>query len=188
MAAALFSVTNRASQWWKPSPWQNHFRKSIFNNWKLAIFAACAEIAGSLSSAWGTGAPCSCLTGSFGTNGGWEARMICSFPCRFRIEASKSSISAVADKPNCDDMRLVRLLILFSTVIFFLLEEGAYTFNGNDSQRFETHFEIYIRVQRCLRECALVTEAVKLLNTGEGTIRRTFTLSKHFDDLIFFTQ
>ena len=63
MAAALFSVTSRTSQWWKPSPWQNHSRKSIFNNWKLAIIAACTEISGSLSSAWGTGTPFSCLTG-----------------------------------------------------------------------------------------------------------------------------
>ena len=66
--------------------------------------------------------------------------------------------------------------------------EGVYIFKGNDSQRSETDFEIHIRVQRCLSECALVTEAVKLLDTGEGTIRRTLTSSKHFDDLIFFTQ
>ena len=51
--------------------------------------------------------------------------MICSFPCRFTIEASKSSISAVAENPNYDDMRHIRLLTLFPTVIFFLLEEGA---------------------------------------------------------------
>ena len=40
-------------------------------------------------------------------------------------------------------------------------------------------------VQRCLRECPLVAEAVKLLKAGEGTIRRIFTLSMHFDNLIF---
>ena len=113
--------------------------------------------------------------------------MICSFPCRFRIEASKSSISAAAENPNCDDMRFVMLFTLFTTVIF-LLEEGAYTFNGNESQRSETDFHIHISVQYCLMECALVAEAVKLFGTGEGTIRRIFTFSKHFDDLIFFTS
>ena len=190
VASALFSVTNSTSQWWNPSPWQNHSRKSVFNNWKLAIIAARTEIAGSLSSTWGTSTSCSCLTGSFafGTNRGWEARIICSFPCWFRIDASKSSISAVAE--NCDDLRLVyvRLLTLFSTVIFFLLEEGAYTVNGNESQRSQTDFEIHISVQRCLRDFALIAEVIKLLNTGEGTIWRIFTLSKHFGDLIFFTQ
>ena len=85
-------------------------------------------------------------------------------------------------------MRLVRLLTLFSTVIFFLLEEGAYTFNGNDNQRSDTYFKIYSSVQRCLRECALVAEAIGLVNTGEGTIIRIFTLSKHLDDLIFFIR
>ena len=60
--------------------------------------------------------------------------------------------------------------------------------NGNDGQRSETDFKIQISVQRCLRECAFVAEAVRLLDTGEGTIRRIFTLSKHFDDLIVFTQ
>ena len=115
--------------------------------------------------------------------------MICSFPCRFRIEASKSSISAVAENPNCDDMRHVRLLTWFSTVIFFLLEEGAYTLiNGYDSQLSQTDFEIYSSLQRCLRDCPLVTEAVELLKAGEGTIRKIFTLSIHFDNLIFFTQ
>ena len=114
--------------------------------------------------------------------------MICSFPCRFRIEASKSSISAVAENPNCDDMRHVRLLTLFSTVIFSLLEKGAYSLiNGYDSQRSRTDFEIHISVQRCLRECPLVAEAVKLPNAGEGTIRRIFTLNMHFDNLIFFS-
>ena len=81
---------NGISQWWKLSPWQNHSRKSIFNNWILAIIAARTEIAGSLSSAWGIGTSCSCLTGSFGTK----------------------------ENPNCDDMRLVRVLTLLSTVIF----------------------------------------------------------------------
>ena len=115
--------------------------------------------------------------------------MICSFPCRFRIEASKSSISAVAENPNCDDIRHVRLLTLFSTVILCLLEEGIYTLiNGNDSQRSHTDFEIHSSVQRCLRECPLVAEAVKLLIAGEGTMRRIFTLSMHSDNLIFFTQ
>ena len=91
--------------------------------------------------------------------------MICSFPCRFRIEASKSSISAVAENPNCDARwALTPLMVMTVSVL------------------------IHIRVQRCLRECALVTVAVKLLGTGEGTIRRILTLSKHFDDLIFFTQ
>ena len=71
---------------------------------------------------------------------------------------------------------------------FFLLEEGAYTVNGNESQRSETDFEIHIIVQRCLRDCALAAEVVELLDTGEGTIRRIFTLSKYFDDLIFLTQ
>ena len=159
VASALFSVNNSTSQWWKPSPWQNHSRKSIFNNnWIWEIIAARTEIAGSLSSAWGTGTSCSCLT--FGTK----------------------------ENPNCDYMRLVRLFTLFSAVIFFLLEEGANTFNGNDSQRSETDFKIYSSMQRCLRECALVAEAVGLLKNGEGTISRIFTLSKHFDDLIFFTQ
>ena len=84
-------------------------------------------------------------------------------------------------------MRLVRLLTLFFTVIFFLLEKGAYTLNGNERQRSETYFEIHIHVsvQRCSMECALVAVAVKLLDTGEGTI--IFTSSKHFDDFIFFT-
>ena len=72
-------------------------------------------------------------------------------------------------------MRYVRLLTLFYTVIFFLLEEGAYTVNGNDSQRSETDFEIHISVQRCLRDCELVAEVVKLLYTDEGTISRIFT-------------
>ena len=82
--------------------------------------------------------------------------MICSFPCRFRIEASKSSISAVAENPNCDDMRHVRLLNLFSTVILCLLEEGAYTLiNGNDSQRSQTDFEIHSSVH-----CAALLEGV----------------------------
>ena len=113
--------------------------------------------------------------------------MICSFPCRFRIEASKSSISAVAEDPNCGDMRHVRLLSLFSTVIFCLLEEGAYTLiTGNDSQRSQTDLDIHSSVQRCLRECPLVAEAVKLLKAGEGTIRRIFALSLHFDNLTFF--
>ena len=40
----------------------------------------------------------------------------------WHIEASKSSISAEADNPNCDDMRLIRLLTLFSTVVFFCCE------------------------------------------------------------------
>ena len=163
LASALFSVTNSTSQWWKPSPWQNHSRKLIFNDWKLAIIDARTEIAGSLSSAWGTGTSCSCLNGSVCTSWGWEARMICSFPCRFRIKASKSSISSVAEN-------LWRY-------------EGAYTFNGNDSQRSETDFEIHIRVQRCLT--ALVAEAVELVDTGEGTIRSICTLSKHFNNLIF---
>ena len=115
--------------------------------------------------------------------------MICSFPCRFRIEASKSSNSAIAENPNCDDMRHVRLLTLFSTVIFCLLEEGAYTLiNGYGSLRSQTDFGIPSSVQRCLRGCPLVAEAVKLLKAGEGTIRRIFTLSMHFDNLIFFTQ
>ena len=93
--------------------------------------------------------------------------MIYSFPCRFRIEASKSSISAVAENPNCDDMRHVRLLTLFSTVISCLLEEGAYTLiNGYDSQRSKTNFEIHSSVQRCLSGCPLVAEAVKLLKAG----------------------
>ena len=91
VASALFSLNNSTSQWWKPSPWQNHSRKSIFNNWILPIIAARTEIAGSLSSACGAGTSCSCLTGSFGAK----------------------------ENPNCDDMRLVRLLTLFSTVIFF---------------------------------------------------------------------
>ena len=103
----------------------------------------------------------------------------------WHIEASKSSISAEADNPNCDDMRLVRLLTLFSTVVFFLLQEGAYTFNGSGSQRSETDVEIQSSELRCLRECALVDEVVKLLDTGEGTIRRIFALTKHFDDLFF---
>ena len=60
--------------------------------------------------------------------------------------------------------------------------------NGNDSQRSQTDFEIYSSVQRCLRDCPLVAEAVKLLKAGEGTIRRIFTLSMHSDNLIFFTQ
>ena len=101
--------------------------------------------------------------------------MICSFLCRLRIEASKSFISAVAENPNCNDMRHVRLLTLFSTVILCLLEEGAYTLiSGNDSQRSHTNFEIHSSVQRCLRECPLVAEAVKLLKAGEGTIMRIF--------------
>ena len=75
------------------------------------------------------------------------------------------------ENPNCDDMRLVRLLTLFSTDIFFLLEEGAYTFNGNDSQRSEAGFKIHSSVQRCFGEGTLVANAVRLLNTGEGTIR-----------------
>ena len=62
VASALFSVTNSTSQWLKPSPWQNHSRKSLFNNWKLAITAARTEIVGSLRSACGTGTFCSCLT------------------------------------------------------------------------------------------------------------------------------
>ena len=115
--------------------------------------------------------------------------MICSFPCRFRIEASKSFISAVAENPNCDDMRHVRLFTLLPTVIFCMLNEGAYTLiNGNDSQRSQTDFEIHSSVQRCLKEYPLVAEAVKLLKAGEETIRRIFTLSMHFDNLIFFTQ
>ena len=78
---------------------------------------------------------------------------------------------------------------LFSTVILCLLEEGAYTLiNGNDSQRSQTDFEIHSSVQRCLRECPLVAEAVKLLKAGEGTIKRIFILSMHFDNLIFITQ
>ena len=78
--------------------------------------------------------------------------MICSFPCRFRIEASKSSISSVAENPNCDDMRALTPLMVMTV----------------SQIRSETDFEIHIRVQRCLSECALVTEAVKLLDTGEG--------------------
>ena len=42
--------------------------------------------------------------------------------------------------------------------------------------------------ERGLRECPFVAEAVKLLKAGEGTIRRIFTLSMHFDNLIIFTQ
>ena len=83
-------------------------------------------------------------------------------------------------------MRHIRLLTLFSTVILCLLEEGAYTLiNGYDSQRSQTDFEIHSSVQRCLRGCPLDTEAVRLLKAGEGTIRRIFTLSMHFDNLIF---
>ena len=83
-------------------------------------------------------------------------------------------------------MRYVRLLTLFSTFIFCLLEEGAYTLiNGYDSQRSQTDFEIHSNVQCCLRDCPLVAGAVKLLKAGEGTIRRIFTLSMHFDNLIF---
>ena len=97
--------------------------------------------------------------------------MICSFPCRLRIEASKSYISVVAENPNCDDMRHVRLLTLFSTVIFCLLEEGTYTLiNGYDSQRSQTDFEIHSSMHRCLRECPLVAEIVKLLKAGEGPL------------------
>ena len=83
-------------------------------------------------------------------------------------------------------MRLVMLFTYFP-LSFFLLEEGAYTFNDNESQRSETDFHIHISVQYYLMECALVAEAVKLFGTGEGTNRRIFTLSKHFDDPIFFT-
>ena len=71
---------------------------------------------------------------------------------------------------------------------FFSAGKGGKTFNGNDSKRSETDFEIHSCVQRRLSECALVTEAVKPLDTGEGTIRRIFILSMHFDNLIFFTQ
>ena len=86
-------------------------------------------------------------------------------------------------------MRHVRLLTLFSTVILCLLEEGTYTLiNGNDRQRSHTDLEIHSSVQRYLRECPLAAEAVKLLKAGEGTIRRIFTLSIHFDNRIFFTQ
>ena len=60
--------------------------------------------------------------------------------------------------------------------------------NGTDSQRSQTDFEIHSSVQRCLKECPLVAEAVKLLKAGEGTIRRIFTMSMHFGNLIFFTQ
>ena len=45
--------------------------------------------------------------------------------------------------------------------------------------------EIQSSVLRCLKECAVVDEVVKLLDTGEGTIRRIFTLTKHFDHLFF---
>ena len=45
--------------------------------------------------------------------------------------------------------------------------------------------EIQSSVLRCLREWAPVDEVVKLLDTGEGTIRRIFALTKHFDDLFF---
>ena len=86
----------------------------------LLIIAARTDIAGSLSSAGGTDTSYSCLTGSIGTK----------------------------ENPNCDDVRHVRLLTLFYTVIFFLLEEGAYTFNG---KRSEMDFKIHSSVQRCLR-------------------------------------
>ena len=82
-------------------------------------------------------------------------------------------------------MRLVRLLTLFFTVVFFCWKRGAYTFNGNENQRSEADVEIQRSVLRCFKECALVDEFVKLLDTGEGTIRRIFTLTKHFDHLLF---
>ena len=42
--------------------------------------------------------------------------------------------------------------------------------NGNDGQRSETDFKIHSSMQRCLRECAFVAEAVRLLDTGEGPL------------------
>ena len=79
--------------------------------------------------------------------------------------------------------------LCFPPSFFCLLEEETYTLiKGNDSQRSQTDFDIHSRVQHCLREYPLVAEAVKLLKASEGTIRRTFTLSMHFDNLIFFTQ
>ena len=86
-------------------------------------------------------------------------------------------------------MRYVRLLTLFSTVMFVCWKRAhtPYTLiNGYDSQCSQTDFEIHSSVQRCLREGSLVAEAAKLLKAGEGTIRRIFTLSMHFENLIFF--
>ena len=70
-------------------------------------------------------------------------------------------------------MRYVRLLTLFSTIIFVCWQRvrTPYTLiNGYDSQRSQADFEIHSSVQRCLRECPLVAEAVKLLKAGGGLL------------------